>query len=133
VVAVDTNVLLRLLIDDPAALKQCEVARARVGAEDGIFVPFVAVVEAVWVLRASFGCSKQQILAAFGRMLEKESYRIAREDIFRNALHAFAGTNVDFGDCLIHAEARREGAELLTFDRKLKRLGGVEVLRPSSS
>lgn len=128
-VAVDTNVLLRLLIDDPAALEQCDVARARVRAEDRIFVPFVAVVEAVWVLRASFGYSKQQILAAFGRMLEKESYRIAREDVFRDALHAFAGTNVEFGDCLIHAEAQREGAKLLTFDKKLRRLSGVEVLR----
>ncbi len=128
-VAVDTNVLLRLLVDDPDSPGQCEAARARLREEDRIFVPFVTVVEAVWVLRASFGYSKQQILAVFGRMLEKQTYRIAREEIFRDALQAFAGSNIEFGDCVIHAEARREDAELLTFDRKLKRLSGVEVLR----
>lgn len=38
-------------------------------------------------------------------------------------------TRKPVGDCAIHAEAQQEGVGLLTFDRKLKRLSGVEVLR----
>lgn len=127
--AVDTNVLLRLLVDDPDAQGQCERARARVKSEERIYVPFVAVVEVIWVLRASYRFSKKEILKVFERLLENERYQIANGKLFGDALTTFLSANVDFADCAIHAEAQREGADLLTFDRKLERLGGVELLR----
>jgi predicted nucleic-acid-binding protein len=129
VVAVDTNVLLRLLVDDPQAPEQCAMARKRVGNEERVFVPFIALVETIWVLRDSYAFSKKQILEVFTRLLENERYEIANGRVFADALTSFLGANVDFADCAIHAEARRAGTGLLTFDRKLRRLKGVEVLR----
>lgn len=126
--AVDTNVLLRLLVDDPDAVEQCERARARVKREEQVFVPFVAVIEAIWVLRASYRFSKKEILKVFEQLLENERYQIGNGKVFGDALTSYLSVNVDFADCAIHAEARREGAGLLTFDRKLERLNGVEVL-----
>ena len=127
--AVDTNVLLRLLVDDPLAPEQCARARARVRDEETVFVPSIALVETVWVLRDSYGFSKAQILGVFTRLLENGRYEIANGKMFADALKSFLGVNVDFADCAIHAEARRANAGLVTFDRKLGRLDGVEVLR----
>jgi len=130
VLAVDTNVLLRLLVDDPKAQGQCERARARVKDEERVYVPFVAVIEAIWVLRQSYRFSKKEILAVFEQLLENDRYQIANGKVFGDALIAYLSVNVDFADCAIHAEAQQEGVGLLTFDRKLSRLSGVEVLRP---
>ena len=127
--AVDTNVLLRLLVDDPDAPGQCATARERVKGEERLFVPFVALVETVWVLRESYGFTKAQIIGVFARLLENHRYQIANGKVFADALTSFLGADVDFADCAIHAEARRAEAGLLTFDRKLQRLEGVEVLR----
>lgn len=127
--AVDTNVLLRVLVDDPGARAQCDRARARVKAEERVFVPFVAVIETIWVLSATYGFSRKEILGVFERLLENERYEIANARVFADALKAYMNANVDFADCAIHAEAQRAGASLLTFDRKLARLSGVEVLR----
>ena len=127
--AVDTNVLLRLLVDDPDAPAQCARARARVRDEQRVFVPFIALVETIWVLRESYGFSKAQILEVFRKLLENELYEVANGKVFGDALTTFLGVNVDFADCAIHAEARRADADLLTFDRKLQRLDNVEVLR----
>ena len=127
--AVDTNVLIRLLVDDAGARGQCARARARVQDEERLYVPFVAVIEAIWVLRTSYRFSKKEILKVFEKLLENERYEIANGKVFGDALRTFLSVNVDFADCAIHAEAQREGVELLTFDRKLKRIGSVEVLR----
>ena len=127
--AVDTNVLLRLLVDDPDASGQCDRARARVKDEERVYVPFVAVIEAIWVLRTSYRFSKKEILTVFQQLLENERYQIANGKVFGDALITYLSANVDFADCAIHAEAQREGVGLLTFDRKLERLSGVEVLR----
>lgn len=92
-------------------------------------MPFVAVIETIWVLGATYGFSKKEILRVFEQLLENERYDIANGKVFGDALRSYLSANVDFADCAIHAEAQREGASLLTFDRKLERLSGVEVLR----
>ena len=131
--AVDTNVLLRILVDDPDAREQCARARERAKREEQLLVPFIAFVEAIWVLREAFGYSRQSIIEVFERLLANERYHIANREILGDALKSYREVNVGFSDCAIHAEAQREGAGLLTFDRKLERLSGVEVLRRSSS
>jgi predicted nucleic-acid-binding protein len=128
VLAVDTNVLVRLLVDDPDAPGQCAGARERVGREERVLVPYVALIETLWVLRESYGFSKAQVLEVFAKLLGNPRYRIANAEVIADALASFRRANVDFADCAIHAEARREAAALLTFDRKLRRLEGVEVI-----
>lgn len=116
-------------MDDPEARGQCDRARARVKDEERVYVPFVAVIEAIWVLRKSYRFSKKEILAVFERLLANERYQIANSKVFGDALTSYLSVNVDFADCAIHAQAQQEGVGLLTFDRKLERLSGVEVLR----
>ena len=72
-----------------------------------MFVPFIALVETIWVLRESYGFTKTQMLEVFRKLLENERYEIANGKVFGDALTNFLSVNVDFADCAIHAEARR--------------------------
>lgn len=63
--AVDTNVLVRLLVtDDPAQSK----ASRKLFSDGEIFIPDTVLLETEWVLRAAFGLSPADICAAFRRI-----------------------------------------------------------------
>ena len=61
--AVDTNVLVRLIVrDDPE-----QVARAEVFVEHGAWISLPAFVETVWVLKSVYGLNRQRIGTAVPR------------------------------------------------------------------
>ena len=49
-IAVDTNILIRLIVNDPGQPEQVESARHQVKKEGAVFIPQVVQVETVWVL-----------------------------------------------------------------------------------
>ncbi len=51
-IAVDTNVLVRILADDPGQPAQVQAARRLAGGAKQVFVPTVVQVETVWVLES---------------------------------------------------------------------------------
>ena len=126
--AVDTNVFVRILVDDPGAPQQCVAAR-NVAAEAGtIYVPQVVQIETVWVLERTYGISKPDIVRTLVQVVENTSFVLQRAEVFVNALAEYRGSRVDFADCMILAEARTEGVQLATFDRKLgKHHGSVTI------
>lgn len=63
-IAVDTNVLVRILVDDPGQSGQVKRARALAGEAGEVHVPLIVLVETVWVLETSYGLPKPAILRA---------------------------------------------------------------------
>ncbi|MCO6440817.1 MAG: PIN domain-containing protein [Nitrococcus mobilis] len=49
-IAVDTNVLVRILTDDPGQPEQVQAARALASRARKVYVPLIVMVECVWVL-----------------------------------------------------------------------------------
>ena len=68
-IAVDTDVLLRYLLnDDPA---QAERARRLFGHQDGVLITDVVIAETVWTLLGQrYRAGKTEIMAAIERLLE---------------------------------------------------------------
>lgn len=65
-IAVDTNILVRLLTnDDPV---QARKAMVILGSEE-IFVPVTVLLEAEWVLRYSYGLGRSVILTALRELI----------------------------------------------------------------
>ena len=64
-IAVDTNVLVRLFVGDNPA--QGKASRELFAAED-IFIPDTVLLETEWVLRAAFGLGTHEICTAFRRV-----------------------------------------------------------------
>jgi predicted nucleic-acid-binding protein len=121
--AVDTNVLVRLLARDDAA--QADAAERFV--EPGAWVSHLVLVEAIWVLDASYGRTPAQIAIALDLLLNHRSLTLQDADAVTAALENFrARPSLEFSDCLVLETARKAGhLPLGTFDRVLARLDGA--------
>ena len=125
VLAVDTNVLVRLLVDDPGAPRQCAAARKVAAKAGSIYVPQVVQIETVWVLERTYDVSKPAIVRTLSQIVENTAFVLQRPEVFREALQEYRDGRADFSDCVILAESRAEAVKLATFDRKLGRHEGT--------
>jgi predicted nucleic-acid-binding protein len=55
VIAVDTNVLVRVLVDDPGQKAQVAAARSQVKRAGQVWVAQIVQAETVWVLESAYG------------------------------------------------------------------------------
>ena len=85
--AVDTNVLLRLLVrDDPRQALAADLAVAR-----GAWVSHLVLAEALWVLDAVYERTAKQLVAALDLLLVHESLVLQDADVVSAALAHFRG------------------------------------------
>ena len=124
--AIDTNILVRLVVRDDE--KQARAALALVGG--GAWVSHIVLAEAIWVLRSAFGLARGELVNTLDNLLKHETLEIQDADVVAAALEIFrAEKKVDFTDCLVLESARRAGRRpLMTFDRDLAKLDGAEKL-----
>jgi predicted nucleic-acid-binding protein len=126
--AVDTNVLVRVLVDDPEAPDQCRAARRVVSEAGAVYIPQVVQIETVWVLGSAYGLDKVAIQEALGTLAAHPAFSLQRPEVFGAALQHFLVGQADFADCMILAESTSAGHELATFDRKLGKLPGTRLV-----
>jgi predicted nucleic-acid-binding protein len=131
-IALDTNVLIRVLVaDDP---KQTPLAERllRQAAEEGehCFISDPVLCEAEWVLDRSYRVPRTEILAAFENLLARQTlFSFENPVLVRKALDAYQQGKADFSDFLIGAKAEARGARTtFTFDRALARQQGFSIL-----
>jgi predicted nucleic-acid-binding protein len=124
--AVDTNVLVRLLVRDEA--DQVEAAQAFVAK--GAWVSHLVLAETLWVLDAVYNRSPAQLASAVERMLNHKELTLQDAAVVALALDHFrARPSLGFSDCLVLEIARKAGhLPLGTFDRNLARLDGTHRL-----
>jgi predicted nucleic-acid-binding protein len=124
--AVDTNLLVRLLVRDDT--RQAEAADAFV--EPGAWVPVIALVEAAWVLGTVYDRNPKQIALAIEMLLNHRSLVLQHAEAVQAALAALRRRpSVGFSDSLILELARSAGhLPLGTFDRGLGSLDGAARL-----
>lgn len=127
--SVDTNVLIRVLVDDPSAPEQCRIARQAVSDAGEVFVCQVVQTETVWVLASAYGLSKKRLRDTLAAVADHPAFHLQRRDIFRAALENYAVSSADFADCMILAESVSADCELISFDRQLGKLAGVRLLK----
>jgi predicted nucleic-acid-binding protein len=122
VLAVDTNVLVRVLVGDDPAQRRAAMSRLRRMRRkgEGALVGPVVVAETGWVLGSVYGYDRKQIVAAFRGVLATPPFVFAQRDAVIAALGAYESGPADLSDYLVLELARAEGCtKLLTFDRKL--------------
>lgn len=124
--AVDTNVLVRLIIGDNA--RQTAVADRFI--EHGAWVSVLAVAEAAWVLRTIYKQSNADIAAAVEMLLDHKDLVLQDADVVASALDLYKSRPaLGFSDCLMLHIARKAGHRPLgTFDRALGSVEGARKL-----
>lgn len=128
-IAIDTNVLVRLFVDDD--LKQQNAAVELLEAAERVAIPTTVLIETVWVLNRSYKVPAAEILA----LLREFVVSVPKLVIDENAVEAgFAvmERGGDFADGVNAFGGGMLGAEqFATFDRqaaKLLKQSGVQTL-----
>jgi predicted nucleic-acid-binding protein len=125
-IAVDTNILVRLLTgDDP---KQAAAARTLFATEP-IWIAKTVLLETGWVLRSLYGFEENAVSEAFTRLLGLRNVHAEDEQSVAAAL-ALTSRGIEFADAL-HLSSRPHDAVLVSFDRlfirRAKRAGAAQV------
>lgn len=112
-IAVDTNVIVRLLTKDNEA--QFKAARKLFSTED-IFVADTVILEVEWVLRYAYDFEPPQICAAFRKLFGLTNVRLANAQVVAEAI-GWHESGLDFADSF-HLALSRQNTVLKTFDDK---------------
>jgi predicted nucleic-acid-binding protein len=130
VIALDTNVLLRFLVqDDPEQARLATEAIDQLSDAVPGFISREVLVELVWVLERAYRLGRAEIADALDGLLASTELVIESANEAGPALELYRNDGFGFADLMIAAAARRGGAsELVTFDRKAARLPGVRLL-----
>ena len=124
--AIDTNVLVRLLVRDD----EQQVAAAEKFVAKGAWVSHLVLAETLWVLDAVYERTPAHIALAVERLLAHAALTLQDADAVAAALDQFrARPALGFSDCLVLEIARKAGhLPLGTFDRQLAKLDGAQRL-----
>jgi predicted nucleic-acid-binding protein len=122
--ALDTNVIVRLLVQDneaqfAAAMQLLQAAQTQA---QPLAVTSLVVLETEWVLRSRYRQTKEKIAQALTQLLECGDLKFEDEATLEEALYVWKNHAADFADCFIAAKAARLGCvRLMTFDEDLRK------------
>jgi len=124
--AVDTNVVVRLVVRDDA--DQVEAAERFV--KHGAWLSHLVLVETTWVLDSVYDLDPKTIATSIDMLLAHEHLTVQDSHVVAAALEGFrARPSLGFSDCLVLEVARKAGhLPVGTFDRDFGRLDGAQRL-----
>ncbi len=126
-IAFDTNLLLRLLLNDQAqqARQAEELLQRAVAAGERVLLPDIVMCEMEWVLEAVYGLERADILQTLRRLLASDEFEFANRAAVGAAIQRYAAGKADFSDYLIGENTALACASVTyTFDRELARTPG---------
>ena len=124
-IAIDTNILVRILTnDDPAQAKRA----VRLIENNEIFIPKTVVLETEWVLRYAYGISRKSIIKAIQKFLGLSNVLIENPQIVFEALNWYE-KGLDLADAL-HLGSSSKASQFATYDKKfIKKASGLSRIR----
>jgi predicted nucleic-acid-binding protein len=131
VTGVDTNILVRLFVDDDAEQTAASLRAIKRFTEDEPgFISLIAIAEMFWVLNKVYRVPPTEVAKAVERLLQVENFYIQNATQVYLAVDAVKGGLGTFGDSLIAALSQWAGCRTtLTFDVKASRQDGFTRLQ----
>jgi predicted nucleic-acid-binding protein len=129
VIAIDTNVLVRLLINDHPAQSK---ASHRLFAAEDIHIPDTVLLETEWVLRAAFDLTPTEICTALRLVCGLRNVTVSDGQLIAQIIDWHEG-GLDFADAF-HLARSKDQEAMKTFDanfiRNARKLTDRRVERP---
>ncbi len=129
-IAVDTNVIVRSLInDDVAQTAAANRLLESLTTQNPGFVCREVVIELVWVLERVYKLTRATIGGAILELIASNDLIVENDQAMTLAAYRYMQGGVDFADLMILAAAdHRRATPLYTFDRKFTQFEGVTLL-----
>lgn len=113
---IDANVILRYLLGDHQQMSE----EARLIIEDGAFTLPEVIAEVVYVLIGVYKIEREVVGKTLIEFLDEVS--VENQEVVCEAFSLFSETSLDFVDCILIARHRVLGDEIISFDKKLKKM-----------
>jgi len=129
--AIDTNLLVRLFVDDDAAQarKVRDLFDHHVEEDSALWISDIVLVELVWTLDRAYSRSRDEIANALQALTGNATVHLESALAVAQATALYAQGRADFADCLLVIKAAQIGCESVrTFDKKMRGLPGVKLL-----
>ena len=130
-VSLDTNVLIRFIVQDDAAqfrLASGLIRQAKASGQRAV-VTILVVLECEWVLRSGYQYSKVQILSVLNSLIYNGDVSIEDYPVLEKALDLWERSSAQFANCFILAKSLALGCStLVTFDKRASKLANCSLL-----
>lgn len=130
-IGIDTNVLLRLLLDDdPSQVRRArQAASSAEAAGQPLFVNDVVLTETVWTLGSRYDATKSELIETLRSLLDNARLAFENRAVLSEAVVGFERSSAGFSDCLIIAKNAAAGcSHTATFDRALRPFEHAKIL-----
>ena len=131
-IALDTNLLVRLLTNDDSrqAAKVEAWLKGNATPRSPAYVDHVVLCELAWVLERSYGYARTEVHSALAALLEEDRLKVESTGLVRQALMLYADGPADFSDYLLAVRAQAAGySPVLTLDKKAAKSATHQLLR----
>lgn len=118
---IDTNVILRFVLNDNAEMAK----QAAAVIESGAYTKPEVIAEVVYVLKSVYSTPKDKIRSVIRGL--SDIVRIENSACVLHAIDLFSSTSLDFVDCLLVAYHSLNGETVFTFDQKLNKHLNMDV------
>jgi predicted nucleic-acid-binding protein len=122
-IALDTNTLVRMLIEDDK--DQFQAVRKVIGWVEKnsrqILLLSEVLMETIWVLESIYRCTREDISIFLERLTITPTFTFADPEVIRRAVHQYKQGG-DFADLIIVGKAKENRAKkFFSFDKKLQK------------
>jgi predicted nucleic-acid-binding protein len=128
-IGVDTNVLVRYLVqDDPGQSAAASALFESFSAESPGYLSVTVLVETFWVLKRAYKVSPADLASVLSDLASSEEIVVEQLDLVRQAARQ-AAEGHDLADAFIALSALARGCDYTaTFDQRASALGGMKLL-----
>jgi len=131
-IAIDTNVLVRFLVQDDK--KQSRIVYNRFKQAEAehqqLFIPLIVVLETIWVLKSAYEMPRDKILYSIENLMQMPILDFEADHVLTSFLLSGKTHKTDLPDLLIAHAAEAAGCdEIITFDKKASRFRLFNLLK----
>ena len=120
-IALDTNVLVRYLVqDDPVQAKLAtKFIESNCADDEPCFIGQIVLCELAWVLESNYQQNRNKIANVIEELLQVGQLEVQQPEVVWRALSDYKNSNADFPDHLLARVNQSAGCDCtITFDKK---------------
>jgi predicted nucleic-acid-binding protein len=127
-IAIDTNLLVRILTNDyPIQARRA----AKILQSDDVFIPKTVILETQWVFHYAYAINKADIISGFQKLLGLPNVYPENSETVTQAISWYE-QGLDFADAL-HLASSRGSDKFATFDaafeRKARKVSSLQIIK----